>query len=292
MSKLLEELRSIREFLKLILTHKMGLVGVVVLVVLIFAAVFAPYLRTVDPTKGGVPANILLPPNTQFWLGTDHLARDVWSQTIYGTRVSLTIGFLTAIITVAIGTMVGLVAGYFGGKLDEVLMRMTDFFMMLPFIPLMIILALLLGRGMWKTILVISIKVWPTTARIIRSQVLSLKERAFVEASKSVGASDSLLIFGEILPNVVPLIFAQAVLMISWAIYAEATLAFVGLGDPRTISWGMMLNFAFDSGVMGRTPWWWIPPIIAICATIVAFTFLGTAVSDIMKPGYREALGL
>jgi len=281
-----------KEFWKLILTHKMGVVGVMVLVILIFAAIFAPYLRTTDPMRGGVPANILLPPNAEFWFGTDHLARDVWSQTIYGMRVSLTIGFLTAIITVAIGTLVGMIAGYFGGKLDELLMRMTDFFMMLPFIPLMIILALLLGRGMWKAILVISIKVWPTTARIIRSQVLSLKERAFVEASKSVGGSDRLLIFDEIMPNVVPLIFCQAVLMVSWAIYAEAVLAFVGLGDPRTISWGMMLNFAFKSGVMGRTPWWWIPPIACICATVVAFTFLGTAVSDIMKPGYREARGL
>jgi peptide/nickel transport system permease protein len=182
MSRLLQELRSIKEFLKLVLAHKMGIVGVVVFVILIFAAIFAPYLRTVDPMQGGVPANILQPPSSQFWFGTDHLARDVWSQTIYGTRVSLTIGFLTAIITVAIGTLVGMIAGYYGGRLDEVLMRMTDFFMMLPFIPLMIILALLLGRGMWKTILVVSIKVWPTTARIIRSQVLSLKERAFVEA--------------------------------------------------------------------------------------------------------------
>jgi len=292
MSGLLKALQSIKKLWKLVLTHRMGIAGVVVLAILIFVAIFAPYLRTVDPTKGGLPANILQPPSAQFWFGTDHLGRDIWSQTIYGARVSLTIGFITAIITVAIGTLVGLTGGYFGGRIDEVLMRVTDFFMMLPFIPLMIILALLLGRGMWKTIFVVAIKVWTTTARVIRSQVLSLKERPFVEASRSVGASDRLLIFGEIMPNTVPLIFAQAVLMVSWAIYAEAVLAFVGLGDPKTISWGMMLNFAFESGVMGRTPWWWIPPITCICLTIIAFTFLGTAVSDIMKPGYREARGL
>ena len=145
---------------------------------------------------------------------------------------------------------------------------------------------------MWKAILVISIKVWPTTARVIRSQVLSLKTRAFVEASRSVGASDRLLIFGEILPNVVPLIFAQGIVLCTWAIYAEATLAFLGLGDPTVMSWGKMLNLAYSSGYLTTAPWWVIPPIACIVLLILAFTFMGTAVSDIMKPGYREARGL
>jgi peptide/nickel transport system permease protein len=292
MSGLLKGLRSIRAFLKLLLTHKMGVVGIVVFVILGIIVVLGPYLRTVDPMRTGLPSNLLQPPSAQFWFGTDHLARDVWSQTIYGARVALLVGFVAAGVTVAIGTLVGLVAGYFGGRLDEVLMRTVDFFMMLPYLPLMIVLAAVLGPSIWNIILVVSITYWPFTARVIRSQVLSLKERAFVEASRSVGASDPLLIFGEIMPNVVPLMFAEAVLMVTWAIYAEAVLAFLGLGDPTTISWGMMLNFAFDTGLMTMAPWWVIPPIACICSTILAFTFLGTAVSDIMKPGYREARGL
>jgi len=292
MSRLLTGLQNVRKFLKLLLTHRMGIIGVAIFVILGIIVIFGPLLRTVDPMRTGLPENILIAPNAQFWFGTDHLARDVWSQTIFGARIALLVGFVAAIVTVSIGTLVGLIAGYTGGRLDELLMRITDFFMMLPYLPLMIVLAAVLGPSIWNIILVVSIVYWPYTARVIRSQVLSLKQRPFVEASRSVGASDSLLIFGEIMPNVVPLMFAEAVLMVTWAIYAEAVLAFLGLGDPTTISWGMMLNFAFDTGLMTVAPWWVIPPIVCICATILAFTFLGTAVSDIMKPGYREARGL
>ena len=292
MSGLLKRLRRIKAFFQLLLTSRMGSVGIVIFAIFAFLAIFAPYLRTVDPIKMGTLENVLLPPSAQFWFGTDRLGRDIWSQTLYGARVALLVGFTAAAATVGIGTLVGLTAGYFGGKLEEVLMRIVDFFMMLPYLPLMIVLAAVLGPSIWNIILVVSIVYWPFTARVIRSQVLSLKERAFVEASRSVGASDRLLIFGEIMPNVVPLMFAQAVLMVTWAIYAEAVLAFLGLGDPTTVSWGWIVNRAFESQVLRENTWWVIPPIASICATILAFTFLGTAVSDIMKPGYREARGL
>ncbi|MCD6390765.1 MAG: ABC transporter permease [Dehalococcoidia bacterium] len=292
MSRLIRGLQDLRKSLKLLLTHNMGRVGIIVFVILGVMVIFGPYMRTVDPMRTGLPQNILQPPSSQFWFGTDHLARDIWSQTLYGARIALLVGFMAAVVTVAVGTLIGLIAGYFGGKADEVLMRIVDFFMMLPYLPLMIVFAAVLGPSIWNIVIVISITYWPYTARVIRSQVLSIKERAFVEASRSVGASDSLLIFGEIMPNVVPLMFAEAVLMVTWAIYAEAVLAFLGLGDPTTISWGMMLHFAHESGLMSMAPWWVIPPIACICATILAFTFLGTAVSDIMKPGYREARGL
>ena len=292
MSGLLKRLQGLRKFLKLLLTHGMGRAGVVIFVILGIVVIFGPYMRTVDPIKTGVLQNILQPPSSQFWFGTDYLGRDVWSQTIYGARIALLVGFVAAAVTTAFGTMVGLVSGYFGGKIDEVIMRIVDFFMMLPYLPLMIVFAAVLGPSIWNIILVIGITYWPFTARVIRSQVLSLKERAFVEASRSVGASDRLLIFGEIMPNVVPLMFAEAVLMVTNAIYAEAVLAFLGLGDVSTMSWGIMLHFAYESGLMTMAPWWVIPPITCICATILAFTFLGTAVSDVMKPGYREARGL
>jgi len=270
----------------------MGVVGVVIFVIFAFIVIFGPFLRTVNPIRPGLPENILVPPSSQFWFGTDHLTRDIWSQTILSARIALLVGFVAPIITVSIGTLIGLISGYFGGKIDEVLMRIVDFFMMLPYLPLMIALAAMLGPSIWNVIWVVIIVYWPFTARVIRSQVLSLKERTFVEASRSVGASDRTLIFGEIMPNVVPLMFAEAVLMVTWAIYAEAVLAFFGLGDPMTISWGMMPHFAMGTGLMTMAPWWVIPPIVCICATILAFTFLGTAVSDILKPGYRESRGL
>ena len=164
--------------------------------------------------------------------------------------------------------------------------------MMLPVLPLMIILAAVLGPNLWNIILVISVVSWPTTARVVRSQVLSIKERPFVEAARCIGAGNVRLMFGEIMPNVLPLMFAQAVLMITYAIYDEAILAFLGLGDPTRISWGSMLHFAFESGVMARSPWWIGPPIVSIIVLIVGFSLLGTAVTDVLTPQYKEAKGL
>jgi peptide/nickel transport system permease protein len=271
-------------FIRLIVKHRMGRTGLILMMLFISAAIFAPYLKTTDPRKSGDYENILRPPSFQFWLGTDDFARDVWSQIIYGSRISLSIGISAAFITVFTGSLVGLISGFYGGFIEELLMKITDFFMMLPELPLMIILAAVLGPGMWNIVFVVSLVSWPATARIVRSQVLSLKERPFVEASRCIGASNSLLMFGEILPNVLPLMFAQAILMVTAAIYAEAILSFLGLGDPTSISWGTMLHFAFESGVMATALWWVVPPIACIVALIVSFTFLGTAITDVMKP--------
>jgi peptide/nickel transport system permease protein len=292
MSGLPDRFAKSKEFLQLLFGHRMGGTGVLIIVLFLSAAVFAPFLWTADPGRSGEIDNILLPPSSQFWFGTDDLARDIWSQTIYGARVSLTVGFLAAFITVVTGTLIGLIAGFYGKLIEEVLMRVVDFFMMLPELPLMIVLAAVLGPSLWNIVLVVSIVSWPTTTRVVRSQVLSLKERPFVEASRCIGASDFALMFREILPNVVPLMFAQAVLMITEAVYAEAVLSFLGLGDPTTISWGSMLHFAFESGVMARALWWVIPPIASIVALIVSFSLLGTAISDILEPAYKETRGL
>lgn len=292
MTKVQEKLEKVKISIQLLLSNKMGLAGVIICTFFLFLAIFAPVLRTVDPNRTGEIENILRPPSLEFWLGTDDLARDIWSQIIYGSRISLIIGFLAASLAIFIGSLIGLTAGFFGGRIDELLMRIVDFFLMLPTLPLMIVLAAVLGPSIWNIILVVGLLWWTTTARVVRSQVLSLKERAFVEASRCIGASNRLLIFGEILPNVVPIILANAVLMVTWAIYAEAVLAFFGLGDPTTMSWGMILHFAFESGAMSRAPWWVAPPVACIVLLILGFTFLGTAISDILKPGYREIRGL
>jgi peptide/nickel transport system permease protein len=291
MAQYLTKTNKFKEFFQLLFGHPMGFVGVAIITLFLAMALFAPFLGTVDPSASGDVNNLLMPPSSQFWLGTDDLARDIWSQTIYGSRISLTIGFVAALITVFSGTFLGLIAGYYGKWLDEVLMRIVDFFMMLPELPLMIVLAAVLGPSLWNIILVVSLVSWPTTARVVRSQVLSLKERPFVESSRCIGASNFRLMFAEILPNVVPLMFAQAVLMITEAIYAEAVLSFLGLGDPTSISWGMMLNSVFESGVIAESYWWVVPPIVSIVTLIVSFSLLGTAVSDILEPGYKEKKG-
>jgi peptide/nickel transport system permease protein len=285
-------LKTARLFCRLLFGHMMGRVGIVLIALILIAALFAPVLRTVDPQKVGERADILQPPSGVHWLGTDDLGRDIWSQIIFGSRVSLMIGLIAAFVTVITGTLVGLTAGYYGGLIEEILVKIIDFFMMLPVLPLMIILAAVLGPSLWNIILVISVVSWPTTARVVRSQVLSVKERPYVEAARCIGAGNAKLMFGEILPNVLPLMFAQAVLMITYAIYGEAILAFLGLGDPTRISWGSMLHFAFESGVMSRSPWWIGPPIISIILLIVGFSLLGTAVTDVMTPQYRETKGL
>jgi peptide/nickel transport system permease protein len=292
MKKLLTLLKTVQQFFHLLVGHSMGRIGAFLITLVLIAALFAPYLGTVDPQASGQREDILNAPSTKHWLGTDDLGRDVWSQIIFGSRVSLAIGLITAFVTVVTGTLIGLIAGYYGGLIEEVLVRIIDFFMMLPVLPLMIILAAVLGPNLWNIIMVISVVSWPTTARVVRSQVLSIKERPFVEAARCIGSGNVRLMFGEIMPNVLPLMFAQAVLMITYAIYDEAILAFLGLGDPTRVSWGSMLHFAFESGVMARSPWWIGPPIISIIILIVGFSLLGTAVTDVLTPQYREAKGL
>ena len=275
----------------MLFSHRMGKWGFIIFCLFILMAVFAPHLRTVSPDESGVVERILIPPDGQSWFGTDDLARDVWSQVIYGSRVSLMIGFVTAIITVVTGTLVGVIAGFKGGTVDEILMRVVDFFMMLPHLPLMIVLAAVLGASIWNIVIVISIVSWPSTARLVRSQVLSLKERPFVEAARCLGAGDASMMLKEILPNVFPVMFAQAVLMVTETIYAESVLSFLGLGDPTRISWGTMLHFCFESGAMARAPWWVLPPIACIVLLIISFSFIGTSVTDILTPGYKEEKG-
>ena len=167
--------------------------------------------------------------------------------------------------------------------------KTVDVLMAIPSLPVMIVLAAVLGPSMWNLILVIAIMGWPSTSRVVRSQVLSVKERPFVEASRSVGAGDLFLMFREISPNVVPIMLAQTVMMASNAIYNEAVLSFLGLGDPLHLSWGMMLHFAFSSGVM-TTAWWWaVPPGICIAVLVLGFTFLGSTLNEILNPKYRSS---
>ncbi len=291
MSWLAPETRaSIRRTFGLVWEDRLGRVGLILLGFTTVIAVVGPIAFPFDPKDvGKTAADILKPPSVVHWLGTDELGRDVFRATIEGARLSLLIGLVATAISIVVGATVGIAAGYRGGTLDGVLMRITDFFLVLPALPLIIVLAALFGQSTVVLVLVIGLTSWPSTARIVRSQVLSLRERRFITRIRSLGATDFWIVRYHILANVLPLIFANTVLVIAGSILAEATLAFLGLGDPVHVSWGTMLHFAFDSGATGRGAWWYVlPPGIGIVVVVLGFVLAGHTLDRILNPRLRS----
>jgi peptide/nickel transport system permease protein len=277
---------SARQFAR----NKMGLAGLMILTVFtlmaLFADVLVPEARLSVTNAPGAP---LEPPSAQFWLGTDELGRSVLDLVIQGSQISLLVGFLATAISMVIGSLVGLVAGYFGGWIDVILMRFTDWFLVIPFFPLVIVLAAILGRSLFVIALVIGITTWPATGRVVRAQVLTLKERPYVERARALGASDRQIIGRHILPNVFPLIFANTILVVALAILTEATLSFLGLGDPFSISWGSILESAFAEGAISLGAWWYlVPPGLCIVLVVLGFTMCGYAFDEILDPRLRD----
>jgi len=264
----------------------MAMIGMGMLIIVLGMAIFAPLLAPYDPNErvNAQPSDILAPPDAEHILGRDDAGKDVLSALIYGARVSLIVGFVSSFFSMFIGTTVGLVAGFYGGRVSNALMRFTDFLMVIPDLPLMLVIISVWGRGLWKIILVISVLYWTYTARLVRSQVLSIKERQFVLRARALGASNFRIITRHILPQVMPLIIAQAVLDISSSIIAESTLSFLGLGDPTLISWGMMLNFAFERAISAKAWWFLLPPGIAIVWVSLAIILIGNALEEIVNP--------
>jgi len=275
--------------LKQFMRKPMGVVGALMLLVVVVVAVIAPWLAPYDPEArvAAKPEDILAPPDAQHLLGRDDAGKDVLSQLIYGARVSLIVGFTASFMSMVIGTAVGLVAGYYGGRVGNGLMRFVDFLMVVPDLPLMLVIIAVMGRGLLNIILVIGLLYWTYTARLVRSQVLSIKERQFVLRARSIGAGSTRIILRHIFPQVLPLIIAQAVLDISVAILAESSLAFLGLGDPTLVSWGMMLNFAFERAI-SRMAWWFLlPPGFAIVWVSLSLVLIGNTLDEIVNPRLR-----
>ncbi|TET85151.1 MAG: ABC transporter permease [Anaerolineales bacterium] len=263
-----------------------GILGGLMLFSVVFIAIFAPWLAPYDPDEkiDVEPGDLLAPPDAEHLLGRDDAGKDVLSQLIYGARVSLTVGFVASFMAMFIGTTVGLVAGYYGGRIGNTLMRLVDFLLVIPGLPLMIVLISMWGRGLWKIILVIGLLGWTYTARLVRSQVLSIKERQFVMRARALGASNFRIIMRHIFPQVLPIIMAETVLSVSGAIIAESSLSFLGLGDPMLISWGMMLNFAFERAI-SRMAWWFLlPPGFAIVWVSLGLVLMGSTLEEIVNP--------
>jgi peptide/nickel transport system permease protein len=280
-----------------------GLLGLLILIVFGALAIAPEFF--VGPLQTAVTADgpRLSPPVDGFPLGTDELRRDIVNLTVHGARVSMAIGLLATIITVFIGALVGIVSGFVGGRVDAFLMRITDFFLVIPTFVLALILTPiireLVGSGSQELfgirmtliviVIVIGITSWSSTARIIRSQTLSLKERAFVDRARVVGAGGGYIMRRHILPNVINLIVANAVLVFAGAVLTETTLSFVGLGDPFQPSWGQLLEAARSVGAPGLGAWWYFaPPGICIVLVVFAFTLVGTALDDLLNPKRRQ----
>lgn len=268
-----------RELWQLAREKKVLAFGLVVVAFFVALALLAPWLAPYSPTLGsGAPFES---PSLRHLLGTNDVGVDVLSELIFASRVSLAVGIVAALIVLVVGSLVGLAAGFFGGYVDEVLMRVTDAILILPRLPLMVVMGAYLGPGLWTIILVYSLVGWASVARQVRAQVLSLRELSFVEAARATGAGNLFIVHHHILPNISGLIVANGVLEIMYAILVEAGLSFLGLGDPTHKSWGVMLHFAQIRGAFLQGAWWWIfPPGICIALVGCAFNFIGTALSD------------
>jgi peptide/nickel transport system permease protein len=270
--------------------HRAGLVGLVVLSVFVLAALLAPVLADpagleVTKATGGV----LEAPSGEYWLGTDDNGRSVLSLLIHGARISLFVGLLATTISMVIGTSVGLASGFLGGWTGAGLYRVTEWFLVIPFLPLALVLSAVLGRSLLNIALVIGITSWPGTALLIRSQTLSVKERPFLERARVLGASRWHQMTRHILPNVMPMVFANTTLTVAIAILTETTLSFLGLGDPTRVSWGSMLDDAFSAGALTTGAWWFvIPPGVCVVLVVLSFTLIGQALEEVLNPRLRE----
>ncbi|CAM3793458.1 ABC transporter permease [Nocardioides marinus] len=270
--------------------QRAGLVGAAVLLGFVLIALLAPVLADADGlsvtrAQGGV----LEAPSGEFWLGTDDNGRSVLTLLVWGARVSLLVGLLATVISMVIGTLVGLLSGYFGGWPGGILFRLTEWFLVLPFLPLAIVLASVLGRSLLNIALVIGVTSWTSTALLVRSQTLSIKERGFLDRARGLGAGHGHLLRRHVLPNVAPLVFANTALTVALAILAETTLAFLGLGDPTRVSWGSMLQDAFRVGAITTGSWWFIvPPGVCVALVVLAFTLVGQALESVLDPRLRQ----
>lgn len=263
--------------------HKLAVAGAVFLTIVVLCALLAPWIAPYDPVQ--IQDAFGAAPSAKYLLGTDQSGRDVLSRLIYASRVSLLVGVASTGIAMVIGVVLGLVSGYFGGWMDMVLMRITDMVMAFPYIMLILVVASLVGPGMWNIIFILGFLNWPGVARLVRGNVLAIKESNYIKAAKVSGLSTPRILFGQILPNTVAPILVNATSGIALAILDEAALSFLSMGvQPPAASWGNMLNGAQSLTILTSQPWLWLPPGLAIVLTVLSINFMGDALRDALDP--------
>lgn len=266
----------------------MGLAGIIIMAAIILVAIFAPAIAPYDPTETDY-GNSVSPPSGEHPLGTDKAGRDILSQLVYGARPALKIGLMSAISVAFIGMNVGLIAGYYGGYVDDALMRLVDFAYGIPFTPFIIVLVALWRPSDWTIVGAITLLLWRQTARVIRSHVLNLKEKPFIKSARTIGASDRRIIYQHLAPNVLPLVFLYGSFAIAWAILTEAAISYLGFGDPTAVTWGQMLQAAQQSQALARDAWWWFTmPGLAIMLTVISAFLIGRGYEEQLNPELQE----
>ena len=263
--------------------HHLATVSLVVLGIVVGAALLAPVIAPYDPNEIAGP--FAGAPSKGFWLGTDQIGRDVLSRLLYATRISLLVGVMATVISTAIGVVLGLISGYFGGVADMIIMRFTDMVMSFPYILLVLVAAAIFKPGLWNIILILGFVDWPGIARLVRGNVLNLRETNFVKGNIVAGMPLGHILFSEILPNTVAPILVYATSVLALSILDEAALSFLGQGvQPPTASLGNMLNGAQSLTVLTSQPWLWIPPGLLIVVVVMAINFIGDALRDALDP--------
>lgn len=267
-------------FWRILKQNKATMISLFVLILFFGTAIFADKIAPFDPLKTSIET--FESPSRKFLFGTDDLGRDIFSGVLHGAQTSILVGVSVAFLSGLIGVFVGAIAGYAGGIWDDFLMRLTELFLIPPQFFLALIIAALFGSSLLNIILILTITSWTTMARLVRAEVLSLKERSFIEASKAMGASPARILFHEILPNAFPLIITKMILMVGGVILIEAGLEFVGLGDANQISWGYMLH---NGQHFIRDGWWIIAfPSLALAALVLALNIVGDSLNSALNP--------
>lgn len=281
-------LSALVQFLRTVTATRTGQIALGVCLLCALLAVFAPWIAPYDPTqKHYDTAGKLLriaDPSFTHWLGTTSLGRDVLSQMIWGARPAMLVGLVVALGSAIIGANIGLLAGFYGGRFDNLLMRFTDIVMGVPFLPFVIVILSVSGKSLSSLILAMTLIMWRASARIVRAQVMSLKQMPFVAAARITGASDLAILYREIAPNIVPLALVNMAFALAWAITTEASIGFLGFGDPDVISWGSIIYDAFASQAMYRAPWWVAPPGVAIMVLVSAVYLVGREYERVINP--------
>jgi peptide/nickel transport system permease protein len=263
-------------------------IGLGILLAFLLIAIFAPWLAPTDVHTA--TCGVFDAPSPHHWLGCDDGGIDMVSLVLVGSRISLIVGFTATLVAMTLGGTIGLLSGYFGGGTDVVLMRITDYFLVIPDLVLMIVIAAVWGPSLSHVIIVIGILLWTGTARVVRAQVKSIRERTYVKRAQTVGASNARIIFRHVLPQVGPLLIASTVLTVAVAIFDETALAFLGLSDPTAVTWGTIMEHAFDRTAISAGAWWAIvPPGLAVALVIVGCYLVGQAIEDALNPRLKVA---